>query len=362
MKENKRERTNQTTEMEDQLAALTTRLKDLETQVGQLGEHAPPDTTGGTPGPASTTPAIKVSVPREKRFGKYGGVRDDRVLEDWISDAQRAVRGQADGEAVDTLIFHLEGVAKEEVKLRPTTQWSSPSGVFNILREVFSEQLTETQARRKFFARCQGDRESVQDFAHALMVLLSRIERLSGEAVQNKDTLLKEQLVENLKDLNLRRDIKRWARDHPAAIFQDVRLEVHRYQEEDPSPRRSVAARETAVEEEVLCSEVADQRKQQKVLADLISGQKVLAEEIQKQQKALTTHVEQQREVLSRQQDTLNQLLASLVSRPRTASCYRCGQDGHFVRDCPKPPPANTQGDRRQAPKKMSGNGKTPPQ
>jgi len=60
-------------------------------------------------------------VPREKRFGKHGGVRVDRVLEDWISDTQRDVRGQADGEAVDTLIFHLEGVAKPEVKLRPTT-------------------------------------------------------------------------------------------------------------------------------------------------------------------------------------------------------------------------------------------------
>ena len=45
MKENKRECTNEMVEMQDQLAALTTRLKDLETQVGQLGEQTPPDTT-----------------------------------------------------------------------------------------------------------------------------------------------------------------------------------------------------------------------------------------------------------------------------------------------------------------------------
>ena len=144
----------------------------------------------------------------------------------------------------------------------------------------------------------------MQDFAHALIVLLSRIDQLSGEAVPNKDTLLKEKLVENLKDLILRRDIIHCARDHPTSTFQDICLEVHRYQEEDPSPRSFAVAREAAVEvEEVLCNVVGGQGRQLKVLADLISGQKVLAEEIQKQQKAFVTHVEQQREVLSRQQD-----------------------------------------------------------
>ena len=44
--------------------------------------------------------------------------------------------------------------------------------------------------------------------------------------------------------------------------------------------------------------------KDNRVLADLISGQVVLAEKIQKQQKALAMHIEQQREVLSQQQDT----------------------------------------------------------
>ena len=251
---------------EEQLEALTTRLKDLEMQLGQLTEATAPATPGSGTSAASTTPNIRVSVPREKRFGKYGGTRDDRVLEDWISDAQRAVRAQSDGEAVDTLIFHLEGVAKEEVKLRPTSQWSSPSGVFTILREDFSEQLTETQARRKFFARRQGDRETVQDFAHVLMVLLSRVERLGGAPVPNKDTLLREQFIENLRDPTMRRDIKRWARDHSAATFQDIRLEVHRYMEEDPTPRWTAVGREATVEDdEVLC--VGGQNRHHKVLA-----------------------------------------------------------------------------------------------
>lgn len=41
LKENKREHTNKMTKMQDHMAVLTTRLKDLETQVGQFGEQAP---------------------------------------------------------------------------------------------------------------------------------------------------------------------------------------------------------------------------------------------------------------------------------------------------------------------------------
>ena len=243
-------------EAADTLATLQNRLKQLEDQLLQLNAVGQPKATGAGASSNGTQPTIRVPVLREKRFGKYGGTRDDRVLEDWIADAQRALRGQSDAEAVDTLLFHLEGVAMEEVKLRPTSQWSSPTGVFQILREAFSEQLTETQARRKFFERRQGDRETPQNFAH---VLLSRVERLSGGPDTGKDVLLKEQFVENLKDLTMRRDIKRWARVHPTATFQDVRLEVHRYMEEDP--RRSAAVRSAEVEEEVLCGDVAGQRK-----------------------------------------------------------------------------------------------------
>ena len=338
--------------LEDQVAALTTKLAQMETMLQGSGPQP------GTSAASGATPAIRVTVPRDRKFGKYGGARDDRVLEDWISDAQRAVRGQPDREAVDYLVLHLEGVAKEEVKLRPPVLWSTPSGVFQVLREAFGEQLTVNQARRRFFSRCQAEKESVQGFALALMTSIARVERLSGEELADKDTLLREQFVENLKDPLLRRDIKRWDRDHPDATFQDVRLEVDRYLEEDPHPRQPVAAREVGVEEEVELMEMTGQKR---VLSDLVSGQKLLAEEVQKQQKTLMNHIDQQREVLNQQQQTLNQLLTAMALRPHSSRCFQCGEEGHFARKCPMQPTAKPIKKNGQ-PQKKAGNANPPPQ
>ena len=156
------------------------------------------------------------------------------------------------------------------------------------------------------------------------MVLLSRVERLSGEPETEKDVVLKEQFVDNPKNVTLRRDIKCWARDHPTATFQDVRLEVHRYMEEDPFPEGQQQQQAAEAEEEAQCSEVAGQRKQQKVLIDLISGQKVLAEQMQKQEKVFMGLIEQQRDVLRRQQETLcSKNLTTTKNYLRIMTCFK---------------------------------------
>jgi len=71
---------------------------------------------------------------------------------------------------------------------------------------------------RKFFERGQNEKESIQDYSHSLMVLLSQVERwverLNPDAVTEKDRLLCDQFLKNLYDPQLRQDIKRWARDH----------------------------------------------------------------------------------------------------------------------------------------------------
>ena len=128
---------------------------------------------------------------------------------------------------MDFLLYHLKGAAKEELRLRPDEEKNTPEAVFGVqLRNSFGEGLTSTQAMRKFFDRRQKGKESLQDYSHGLMVLLSRVERLNPGAVTDKDQLLRDQFLENLYDPQLRRDIKRWARDHSGKSFQQIREEV----------------------------------------------------------------------------------------------------------------------------------------
>lgn len=115
------------------------------------------------------------------------------------------------------------------------------------------------------------------------MVLLSGIKCLNGGSEPDKDTLLKEQFVENLGDVNLCCNVKCWTRDLPESTFQCVHLEVDRYLEEDHIPRQLVTSRAIEVEDELVSSKVAGLGKQPKFLSDLISGQNILAEEMKKQ-------------------------------------------------------------------------------
>ncbi|EDO45997.1 predicted protein [Nematostella vectensis] len=148
------------------------------------------------------------------------------------------------------------------------------------------------------------------------MLSAGRAIRLGREGLPDKDALLWDQFLKNLRDPLLRRDMKRWGRDHPSASFQEMRLEVGRCLGEDPHPRRSAVVREVNVEEEesdVGCSEVACRRR---VSADLVSGQKLLAEEMRQQQRTLMSHIDRQRQVRTQKQQTLNQLLAAMAWRP----------------------------------------------
>ena len=114
-------------------------------------------------------------------------------------------------------------------------------------------------------------------------------------------------------------------------------------------------------EEYVLTEEVRGSRPNDKVLAELVSGQKTLAQELQRQQTTLKQQVEHQRQVLDNQQQTLNKLLEALAPRPKSNVCYGCGEEGHFRRDCPKAAAGRGSTQPRQQ-KKQALNSRTPPQ
>ncbi|XP_022806462.1 uncharacterized protein LOC111343532 [Stylophora pistillata] len=286
---------------EEQLTALKQKLEALETKLNQ-------QTASGSTGSESPQ-QITVKVPRERKLRRFAGGREDGVLEEWISDAKRAIAGHTESDAIDFLFYHLEGAAKEEVHLRPADDRNSPTAIFKVLRDCFGEGLTGTQALQRFFERKQHDRESVREFSHALMVLLARVERLDEGAVTDKDKLLRDQFLENLRDPQLRRDIKRWVRDHPTKTFQQIRDEVQCWMDEDgSSEKRSAKVRE--VTEEPTCEEARALPNLQSVVKELVASQKLLAENLQKQQQLLAEHISSQQSTLERQQRSISQLMS----------------------------------------------------
>ena len=66
---------------------------------------------------------------------KFAGSRDDGMLEGWIGDATRAIAGQTNADTMDCLLYHLDSVAKEEVRLRPAEERASPAAVFKVLQK-----------------------------------------------------------------------------------------------------------------------------------------------------------------------------------------------------------------------------------
>ena len=123
------------------------------------------------------------------------------------------------------------------------------------------------------------------------MLLLARVERLDAAAVTDKDRLLRDQFLENLADPQVRRDIKRWVGNHPTKTFQEIRDEIQRWIDEDgtpPPPPRKAVVREVTTghpPNEIICDEVKGAADPRKVISELVAGQKILAENLQKQQR-----------------------------------------------------------------------------
>ena len=241
-------------------------------------------------------------------------------------------------EAVDFLLYHLDGAAKEKVRLRPQEERASSADVFKILRNSFGEGLTSYQDMQKFYERRQKERETIQEYSHALMVLLSRIERLAPGCVSDRDQLLCGQFTGNLYDLQLRRDIKRWQRENPTRTFQQVKEKVQRWVDEDGRPpRRSAVARKATVDDpqdQAVSREVKGTASLQKVVSNLVAGQKLLVDSLQKQQKLLADHIRNKQTALDRQQDAIQSLMSSNQNWWQPG-CYGCGSKQHLQRDCP---------------------------
>ena len=163
-------------------------------------------------------------------------------------------------------------------------------------------------------------------FYHGLRELLGRATKVDPKAVVDQDKTLRDQFAGNVRDTLLRKELKRFTREHPEITFLDVREEALRWSEEEDKPIRAAhdsSSHEVATD---LC-----QQEQPQCLSSTASDT-----------------MQQIRNVLMKQQQSLEELTKSIKLLQQGPQRYQhdgrkeqrppgnitCGRPRHIARSC----------------------------
>ena len=142
---------------------------------------------------------------REWRLRSFDGKDTDEVAE-WCADAETALRSQnlTGRNAADYVWCHLEGPAKKEVGCRTVDERHDARTILAILRDAFGERANASQLLRAFYERRQRDGETIIEYSHELEAVIDRLESASPRHVTDRNGMLQDQLVENVREPLLR--------------------------------------------------------------------------------------------------------------------------------------------------------------
>ena len=97
---------------------------------------------------------------------------------------------------------------------------------------MFGDKETANQLLRRFFYRKQLPGEPIASFSHGLIDIADRPQRLEQKTSAERDVMLRDQFVENVRDVHLRRDMKRRIEEDVAVSFLALRKVALRWFDE----------------------------------------------------------------------------------------------------------------------------------
>lgn len=230
------------------------------------------------------------------------------------------------GEKLDFITSHLEGAAREEVRLFPKDDCENPECILDILLEAFGEKRSLPQLLKLFYERRQQEGESLRAYSHSLRELLNRAVKV------DRVLTLRDQFANSVRDGVLHKELRKFIREHPSVSFLDVREEALRWSEEEEKPWKSThesSSREVmsdVVEPKECISSTASTPLHQ-VLNALLKQQQSIED--------LTKTMQAMRSVETHPMDQSRNFRSA---KPRT-KCFSCGKEGHIARYCRSKPP-----------------------
>ena len=292
----------------DQLEAENKQLKDDQDQLQQR---------------LDAKQFIKV-VPTSQKLRKYGG--DSRDLNKWITECKRQIslQGLTGRNACDYILSHLEGHAEDEAQFELDVSTCTSEQIFTALTNAFSEQLTAADLLDLLYQRQQGERESLRDFAYALMRLLDRAVATKQDCVHNKDTLLRDRFILKVRSERLRDHLRTEVWRKPDMKFKEAREEAIRFANEDRKPLKRVTT--AGASGGSMLPETRPNLTDDRVL-----------EQMQKQLGQVLDLQKAQGVQIAEQQKLINKLLSGATTKEDKKSgvfCTHCGKQNHVKKNC----------------------------
>ena len=205
---------------------LREQLEKLSLEMGKVKEEKP----------QTHSPSFLL-MPAQKKIKSFSGRDQEFTVEDFLYDIQAAisVRSLSDEDKTHFIFQHLEGPAREEVKLRPFSERKTVSQICQILQETFGVKSTGVHLQRLFFECRQKEGDNLREYSHKLMEALNKAIGKCSYLKHSQDRLLCEQFAEGVRDPILKRHLKKELRDHLDISFLRLRKEAVDWAEEDDS-------------------------------------------------------------------------------------------------------------------------------
>ena len=275
--------------------------------------------------PAQPAVPPMVFITREVNIRKFFGDDSSRALE-FEEDVRRAWKSQPDmdrGRQLDILLSNVGPVVRSELRCQDPVIQQDPELALAAIVSTFGDQRSTATLLRDFLTTEQHSGETVRAFSHRLRESYEGLVRRQSQLSEpvTPEVMLRDRFINALGERSLASYIREQVHADPSLTFRDVREVALRWVgTTDPHQRPGATAAAVST------------TPASRPLEDRVDKIEKLLEQLVLQRTSAPAPVRAASEFQRRGRD-----------RQGRPVCFRCGDQRHRVRDCPRPQQAGNE-------------------